>query len=362
MNPPRQRNGVMTLKQVGRAFWIGLALSLALHVFLIASGRFQIPRWDEPQELQVRLEDMPAAPVPMADMPRPAIPPAPPQTVPQPLQAADAAPRPQPEEPVAPTDPAPATPAPSPAPTLTEPVLPLSTAKTPPPSAQPYAALTRAAESIRQLPAYIEIVYELKGLLSGRQTHVWQRSGQRYSLETEGEVTGLAGLFISGKLIQKSRGSIGPLGLMPEEYEMQRLTGKKEALQFDYRSNLILSSRSSDKSGTRTLELPLLTGAQDPLSAIYQLAMAARDEGDGLIVAAGTKRVKGYPYHTHGIEVLKTPLGEIRALHVTRAGDSEKSASHLWLSPDQHALPVKVVYFDDDGTEWVLEAVSIKTR
>jgi hypothetical protein len=257
---------------------------------------------------------------------------------------------------------APELPAPIPAPPVPEPVLPLSTAKPPPQSAQPYAALTRAAESIRQLPAHIEIVYELKGLLSGRQTHVWQSNGQRYSLETEGEVTGLAGLFVSGKLIQKSRGSIGPLGLMPEDYEMLRLTGKKEALHFDYQSNIILSSRTDSKRGTRTLELPLLTGAQDPLSAIYQLAMAARDEGNGLLVAAGAKRVKGYPYHTLGIETLKTPLGESKALHVMRAGDSEKSASHLWLSLDRHALPVKVVYFDDDGTEWVMEAVSIRTR
>jgi hypothetical protein len=45
---------------------------------------------------------------------------------------------------------------------------------------------------------------------------------------------------------------------------------------------------------------------------------------------------------------------------VTRAGDSEKSGTHLWLAPEKYSLPVRVSYIDEDGTQWVLEAVSIK--
>lgn len=352
MSPSSRPRSITNLHTAGRAFWIGLVASFALHAILIGAGRFHMQRWENATTLEARIEPAEFKAVPL---------PAPktaskPTATPQPQTQPTAIPPEAAASPAAP-QPAPATSetATAPASPKVEQSLPLSTAETPPQSAQPYAALTQAAQNIRDLPARIEIVYELNGLLSGRQTHVWQRTGQRYTLETEGEVTGLVGFFMNGKMIQKSQGRIGSLGLMPEQYEMHRLSGKKESLRFDYDANLIESNR-----GKRTLELPLLTGSQDPLSSIYQLAMAARDDKDGFIVAASTKRVKGYPYRTLGTETLRTALGEMKTLHVTRAGESEKGSVHLWLAPERHFLPVKVSYVDEDGAEWVLEAVSIK--
>lgn len=354
MNLSSKRRGAMSLKTLGRGFWIGLVASLVLHAALIGAGRFQMQRWEDATTLEARIEPAEFKAVPLPE----------PKAVSKP--AATLQPQPQPD--AVPSKSLPNVPVLQPVPAEVEPVtapslpkaeqaLPLSTIEPPPQSAQPYAALTQAAQNIRELPAYIEIVYELNGLLSGRQTHVWQRTGQRYTLETEGEVTGLVGFFMSGKMIQRSQGRIGSLGLMPEQYEMRRLSGKKETLRFDYDANLIESNR-----GKRPLELPLLTGAQDPLSSIYQLAMAARDDKDGFIVAVSSKRVKGYPYRTLGTETLRTALGEMKTLHVTRAGESEKGSVHLWLAPERYFLPVKVTYVDEDGTEWVLEAVSIQTR
>jgi hypothetical protein len=222
------------------------------------------------------------------------------------------------------------------------------------------ASTEPATHNLNTLPSRIEIVFKLDGMLSGRQTHRWQHDGKHYQLETEAEVTGLAGLFLRGKLTQTSNGKIGSSGLMPEHYSMQRLSGKRETLDFDYESNLIAATRTDAKRGTRSLELPLLTGAQDPLSAIYQLAMTARDDREGLIVAAGAKRIKGYPYRVLGTERLDTPLGILDALRVTRAGEAT-GGMQLWLSPKHYHLPIKIIYTDDDGTEWVLEASRIKT-
>lgn len=354
MNPPSKRRSILTLRTAGRAFWFGLAISLALHAFFIAAGRFPKALLETPQTLEARLEPeafdavTPPAPeiastpaTPAKAQPEPSR--EPPSPAPLPAMPAPPLMTPADTEPATPLEP--------------EPVVPPSEAKLPPASSRPHDLLAGAAERIRNLPAHIEIVYELNGMLSGRQTHVWQLAGQRYTLESEGEVTGLAGLFVRGKMIQKSQGRIGSLGLMPEQYEKQRLSGKKEKLRFDYDANLIESSY-----GKRVLELPLLTGAQDPLSSIYQLAMVARGNHDGFIVAASAKRVRGYPYRTLGTETLRTPLGEMKTLHVVRTGDSEKNSTHLWLAPEQHSLPVKVSYVDEEGTEWVLVAVSIKTR
>lgn len=359
MSQPGKRSGVMSLRKVGRAFWIGLAASLALHAFILAKGRFPqaVPADPTPIEARLEPEEFEALPAIKPE----ALGEAPPPAANEPSPSTAAAPEPAPaaaEPPVV----AAATPAApqSAQPSTDEPAPPLSKAEPPPASAQPNTLLTQAAQRLRNLPAHVEIVYELKGMLSGRQTHTWQQTGERYSLETVAEATGLTSLFMSGQLIQRSRGHIGALGLMPDRYEMLRPTGKNESLKFDYDANIIESTRTDSKRGARTLELPLMTGAQDPLSAIYQLAMAARGGKDGFIVAASSKRVKGYPYRMLGTETLRTPLGEMKTLHVARAGDS--SDTHLWLAPERDSLPVKVSFIDEDGTEWVMEAVSIEAR
>ncbi len=360
MSPPSQRRGVLTLHTVGRAFWIGLAASLALHAFFIAKGNFPKAQLDASPPLEARLEagEFDAVPLPppetVSEPPPPAQPA--PQSLPPPQQAAPVL-APFPDLPIIPLEDPPAPPASAP-----RQALPLSTAEPPPPSAQPHALLTQAAERIRNLPAQVEIVYELKGMLSGRQTHTWQRTGDRYNLEAVAQATGLTSLFIGGKLIQKSSGRIGSLGLMPDRYEILRPNGKNETLEFHYDDNLIEASRSDSKRGTRTQQLPMLPGTQDPLSSIYQLAMAARDGKDGIIVAASSKKVQGFPYRMLGSETLKTPMGEIKTLHVMRAGESGKGDTHLWLALEKHALPMRVRYADDDGTEWLLDAVSIVER
>lgn len=356
MSSPSPRHGVMSLRTVGRAFWIGLAISLALHVFFLAEGKFPTTRPDAPAlEARLETEEFEALPQPAPDNSGESAAAPVEEAIPfQPApESALGAPPPPAASLAGPEESAPLLPEASPPP-------PETTAESPPSSAQPHTVLTQAAQHIRSLPARVEIVYELKGMLSGRQTHVWTQSGQRYSLEAVAEATGLTSLFLSGRLTQKSSGRVGALGLMPEHYEIQRGPGRKESLEFDYAGNAIQSVRTDPRRGARTLSLPLLTGAQDPLSSIYQLAMAAQGGQDGLIVAASSKRVKGYPYRVLGTETLKTRLGEIKALHVVRAGDT--SDTHLWLAPEKHALPVRVSYIDEDGAEWVLEAVSIKTQ
>ena len=342
----------MTVRTLGRGFWLGIIASFLLHALLFSSGSFQVPNWRDEVILETRLEpvEFKAVSLPKPEVTSEAVP-------------ASPSPHPTPATPVA--EPAPVIAPPLPTPVkipVAPPIIPpLPEAATPAVPDKSASTPSQAARSPKTLPARIEIVFELNGMLSGRQTHRWHRDGQRYSLETEGEVTGLASLFVRGKLTQISEGRIGNLGLMPEYYEMQRLSGKKETLRFDYDGNVIEASRL-DAKGKRTLELPLLSGAQDPLSAIYQLAMAAQEDSDGLIVTAGTKRIKGYPYRVLGTEKIDTALGALNALHVVRAGDSSNGGMHLWLSPGHHYLPVKVTYVDEDGTEWVLETTRIRTE
>lgn len=367
MNRMPPCSGVMTLRTLGRGFWIGLVGSIGLHAALLSTGTFTVPKLTGPRIIEARLEtiapdtDSPSIPELVAKTTRPPTPSRPPATDP----VAEPAP---PEEQTSQSEGGESI-AEAPRHTASEneaqapaAAPPLSEIEPPPPGSRPHAMLSHAASTLKELPRHIEIVYQLKGMVSGRQTQIWRREDQRYTIESSSEATGLAAIFLSGQIIQKSSGHIGPLGLVPERYDMQRLNGKKEILLFRHGDNVIEASRIDSKKGKRTTELPLLTGAQDPLSSIFQLAMVAREDGEGVIVAAGAKRVKGYPYRTLGAETIQTSLGQLQTLHVTRAGDSDKGAVHLWLSIEQRHLPVKITYTDDDGTEWVLEAVSLKVE
>lgn len=367
MNRTPQRSGVMTLRTLGRGFWIGLVGSIGLHVALLSTGTFTVPKLTGPRIIEARLEtrkpevDSPSIPKVAVRAPKLPTPPKPP--------AADFAAEPvTPEQQVSQstvaeaaviTPPPPASENEAQAPAA---VPPLPEIEPPPPGSRPHAVLSHAASNLKELPKHVEIAYQLKGMVSGRQTQIWRREDQRYTIESNSEATGLAAIFLSGRIIQKSSGHIGPLGLVPERYDMQRFNGKKEILLFRHGDNVIEASRIDSKKGKRTTELPLLTGAQDPLSSIFQLAMVAPENGEGVIVAAGAKRVKGYPYRTLGTEIIQTPLGQLQTLHVTRAGDSSKGAVHLWLSIEQRHLPVKITYTDEDGAAWVLEAVSLKVE
>lgn len=361
MQTTSNRTGVMTLRTLGRGFWLGILASLALHAILFSNGGLHTPIWNDSPTLEARLEpvEFKAVILPEPDIAAETV------TEPaQPRQAAAEHPMPIPtDSPSAP--PASAQPAETPVPEND--AAPSSQPATPQPQTLPAPAgsQTASADAMRnlnKLPERLEIQFELDGMVSGQQTHRWQRNGERYTLETEGEVTGLASLFVRGKLTQISQGRIGASGLMPERYETRHITGKVETLHFDYDNNQIESARFDDKRGKRVLELPLLSSAQDPLSAIYQLVMLAQSRDDGLIIAASAKRVKAYAYRILGNEKLDTAIGTVTALRVARAGDSKGRDVHLWLSTAHHYLPVKISYVDDDGKEWMLQATRIRSE
>ena len=365
MNRTPPRSGVMTLRTLGRGFWIGLVGSIGLHAALLSTGTFTVPKLAEPRIIEARLEafepetDFSSIPEIVSKTAKPPTPSSrPPETAPatEPVPAEKHASQSTVAEAIT------ETPSPPASENVAAAAPPLPDIEPPPPGSRPHAVLSQAANNLKELPKHVEIVFQLKGMVSGRQTQNWRREDQRYTIEASSEATGLTAILLSGKMVQKSSGHIGPLGLVPERYDMQRLSGKKESLLFRYGDNVIEASRIDSRKGKRTAELPLLTGAQDPLSSIFQLAMLARENGEGVIVVAGAKRVKGYRYRTLGAETIQTPLGQLQTLHVTRAGDSDKGAVHLWLAIEHRHLPVRITYMDDDGMEWVLETVSIKVE
>jgi hypothetical protein len=195
----------------------------------------------------------------------------------------------------------------------------------------------------------VRLVYDLLHSDSqtriGLVTHTFETDGERYAAEAVAEAVGLVSLFYGGRFVQRSRGSIGPDGLVPEEYTLERGRGDPpERAVFDWSHGKVDLAWRDER---RTVALP--EGAQDPISALHQIYfMQPMDVSSRVSVATGRK-LGEYTYELLGDADLLTPLGLVRTLHVGRVS-TDGSVLEVWLDRDRELLPVRIYSRDRKGT------------
>lgn len=324
-----------------RIFLLALVLSVLAHLLLLTAPGFRLPAPDNSREtlIQARLEPLPS--------PKPAL-------QPKPVVKATPKPRPKPKPRFKPrTQPAPVAPAPEPIaiPTPdTEAAAPApATTETPPapsPEAPAEAPVTAPAPPppLNSMPGKAEIRYNVvkgvDGFSVGRAVYIWQVRGDRYVLTSITEGTGLFALVQPGKLVQISQGRITPLGLAPDDFWIQRgrpTPDKTAAAHFDYRQQTVTVGKMMSAT-----TVPLLPGAQDILSVTFQLAMTAPFQGTQQLYVTTGKGLKPYTAQVVGDELLDTPLGQLRTLHLARRAEAGEDAIDVWLALDYSNMPVKV--------------------
>lgn len=317
---------------------LALLISLLLHVVLLGG-------------LDLRLPDLPSAPSTMQVemMPAPLPKPLPPAIKPKPKKAALAA------VPATPQDAAPAVEAP--AETASSTLAEAGDAATPVlEENEPPEEVTEALpEPSKPDPVnYVEMEYEVKrGGQAGTlgRTHVLFKvhDENRYTLTSETEAQGLASLFISGKLVQRSEGVVTEHGLQPQHffYQYGNNEAKAQRAELDWNNHTIAMQSSK---GLVTQALP--AGTQDLLSFMYQY-MYQDPLAQMQVAVTNGKRLRTYSYSFEGEEQVQTRMGEIRALHIAKSTGNEKT--ELWLAVDYRYLPIKIRKTDEDGT--VLEQI-----
>lgn len=204
---------------------------------------------------------------------------------------------------------------------------------------------------------YVEMDYEVKrGGQSGvlGHTHVLfkMHDENRYTLTSETEAQGLASLFISGKLVQRSEGVVTEHGLQPQHffYQYGNNEAKAQRAELDW-DNHTIAMQSSKGLVTQALS----AGTQDLLSFMYQY-MYQDPLAQMQVAVTNGKRLRTYNYSFEGEEQVQTRMGEIRALHIAKSTGNEKT--ELWLAVDYRYLPIKIRKTDEDGTE--LEQIMIR--
>ena len=204
--------------------------------------------------------------------------------------------------------------------------------------AAPVKALEPEKFPVEALPPKLTIDYQLTSAFAdGRASYHWDRDGDNYSIRGEAEAEGFFTLFLEGRIVQESRGTMTANGLRPESFRENKPGGAPEGLEFDWNGGQVTFDRHGEKKTS-----PLAGNTVDWLSMIFQLAhLPPRAESMDLKVFT-QRRMYQFKLNVLGVEEIEIPLGRVRALHLRHADDSRKETVDVWLGVDHHYLPVKL--------------------
>ncbi|MGE5093530.1 MAG: DUF3108 domain-containing protein [Betaproteobacteria bacterium] len=193
------------------------------------------------------------------------------------------------------------------------------------------------------LPESLSISYVLNSAFAdGRADYEWTRDGNNYRIHGEAAAEGFFTLFLEGRIIQESRGTVTAEGLRPERFVERRPGAEEEGLEFDWKQHQVTFERGDRKKTT-----DFKGNTVDWLSMIFQLAhVPPKPKGDTMELAVFTQR-KFYSFRLKvlGVEDIDIPMGHVQALHL-RHVDAENATEvvDVWLGVQQHYLPVKMRY------------------
>lgn len=315
-----------------RPFLVALALSLALHLFVITGPAWELPTLDEllaPDEGPPLEAHLVAHPGPVA------------------VQRA----RPRPRQPL---------PAPVPAAEVGPGVTGGNPPESTPPAAEPAAHEPEAVAALpaapMTLPNFVRIEYRVtmgEGAFPvGSAVEEVRHDGTHYSMRNSAETTGIVALFRRVKIVNVSAGDVVASGLQPREFWARRDNGKGEAAHLDWEAGEVRLASGK--------QYPLEPGTQDMLSMFAQLALIGIDGAVVSMPVATGKKVERYEFAVLGQEKIATPRGERLTLHLRNRQADGKEATEVWLGLDDARLPIKIRHVDRRGDIFDQIAVSIE--
>lgn len=180
----------------------------------------------------------------------------------------------------------------------------------------------------------------------GRVTHYFERDGTHYLIRSVTKATGLAALFVTGRYVQESRGTLSAVGLRPEHFSVRRgRVEKVESTDFDWSS-----ARATVSADGHSHSWNLRPGAQDQLSVLHQMSLMIDALPVGMMVTNG-RRFFDMNIEIVGRDWVTTGIGLVPAVHLR--GQREGGLRlDVWLAPKYGNLPVKVRFQDRRGEEF----------
>ena len=308
------------------ALLLAILGSLVVHgVALFGTDYELFGSTSEPLPLQAELRPLPALP---------AVEPVKSATLATPRRLRDAAAK----TPMSPQSPS--------APVLPAETVPDATSESPPEAMRPASAPQAPATPVLPASGVIRfvIIKSSLGLTVGRAEHRWEFAGDgSYRLLGITETSGLAALLKPVRIEVESRGRMVAGGLQPDSYRTLK-NGRETTENADFSwftaegPQVALARDGSVRA--------IAPGTQDLLSLPYQLAyLGSLPDGSSLGVVTG-KKYERYALDSLGEEVIETPAGKFRTLHLRAMTDS---VTEIWVALDRQRLPVKIRFTDRKG-------------
>lgn len=171
-----------------------------------------------------------------------------------------------------------------------------------------------------------------------------------YHITSDTNAVGVFALFQKRSLKLVSDGRVIKSGLQPYRFEGRRNNddSRQVAAEFDW-AGTQLTLKFDGK--TETVVLPV--GTQDRLSVMYQFMFFSYDRLIQLDVAMTNGRKLDRHHYTITPDVeLDTPLGRMTTLHLVKQRKPDDTATEIWLAPQHHFLPVKMLIVEHDGSRY----------
>jgi len=193
------------------------------------------------------------------------------------------------------------------------------------------------------LPDDLEIDYALTSAIAdAHAVYRWQRDGDHYRITGEGAADGFFSLFLDGRMLQESEGTVTRSGLRPVRFVERKPNTADEGLQFDWGTHQV-----TFELGERKKTGKLSDNSVDWLSMIFQLAHAppTSEARDMQISVLTQRKLYRFDLRVLGEEDIVIPLGHVRTLHLRHIdAENPNEVVDVWLGMDQHYLPVKLRY------------------
>jgi hypothetical protein len=223
-------------------------------------------------------------------------------------------------------------------------------------------ALALGAAFAWSAPKAVHATYNglMNGMAIGVITEHFESDGATYRIVSDTKPMGLATFFQRQPLRFLSNGQVGRDGLRPSRLEARRSANDAPQVVADLdwsQSQLVLRHHGKTES------FPLSAGTQDRLSVMYQFMFLPPDRLRSLeFPMTNGRKVDRYRYRAMPEVELDTALGRIKTMHLVKQRDPGDTVTEVWLSPQHHYLPVKMVIVGKDGMRFEQLIQSLELR
>lgn len=205
------------------------------------------------------------------------------------------------------------------------------------------------ASTMAATPTTVSISYNLfrNGTHIGIINENFEVKDGAYHATSEAKAIGLLALAQRRPVTYFSSGESTKDGLRPLRFEGTR--GNAIAhVAFDWKTDTLTMNHDGIR---QTVALPRAT--QDRLSVMYQLMYLMQSKPRTVEFAmTNGRKLDRYRYDVHADVHIDTPLKRLPTLHLVKQREQGDAQTEIWLAPEFHNLPVKVLIVEDDGVRY----------